>query len=64
MMLLFLFVLTLICWALVTLVAWVLSIVFAAALTIWWVLKVWAVICILAFLWDIFSSYKGNKDWY
>lgn len=63
-MLLFLFILALICWGLVTLVAWVLAFIFGAALTIWWVLKVWGVICLLSFLCDIFTSYKGNHDWY
>lgn len=63
-MLLFLFVLVFIGWALVTLVAWVLAFIFGAVMTIWWVLKVWGVICLVSFLCDVFTSYKGNKDWY
>ena len=63
-MLLFLMILVVLSWGLVTFVAWLLSIVFGAALTLVWVLKVWVVLMLLGFIWDIFSSYKGNMNWY
>ena len=63
-MLLFLMILVVLSWGLVTFVAWLLSIVFGVALTLVWVLKVWIVLMLLGFLWDIFTSYKGNMDWY
>ena len=63
-MLLFLMILVVLSWGLVTFVAWLLSIAFGVALTLVWVLKVWIVLMLLGFLWDIFTSYKGNMDWY
>jgi hypothetical protein len=45
-------------------IAWVLSLIFTVAMGAVWVAKVAGCCLILSFLVDIFTSYKGNKDWY
>jgi hypothetical protein len=51
-------------WCVVEFIAWVLSLIFTVAMGAVWVAKVAGVCLILSFLVDIFTSYKGNKDWY
>lgn len=47
-------------WLILTTVAWLVSLIFACALTITLVLKVWAVLMIAALLYDVWANYKGN----
>lgn len=52
-------------WAVVELVCWLIGLIFCiAAVSLVWVVKVWVCVCLLGFLVDIFTSYKGNTDWY
>lgn len=51
-------------WLLITGLAYLLAWVFNATFCIAWVVKILAVSGILAFLFDIFTSYKGNEHWF
>lgn len=52
------------CTAVVIGVAALFALMFGVIVTALWVTKVWAVIAILALLFDIFTSYKGNSKWF
>lgn len=47
-------------WLILTTVAWLVSLIFACALTITLVLKVWAVFMVFGLLYDMWFCYKGN----
>lgn len=51
-------------WLLITGLGYLLAWIFSTTFGIVWVIKVLAVCLILAFLFDIFTSYKGNEDWF
>ena len=51
-------------WLLLTIVAWIASLIFCCALTITLVVKVWAVLMVVAFLYDMLVYYKGNGGFF
>jgi len=51
-------------WLILTTVAWLVSLIFACALTITLVLKVWAVFMVFGLLYDMWFSYKGNGGFF
>lgn len=63
-MICFIVALLFIAWCVVEFAAWVLSLIFTVAMGAVWVAKVAGICLILGFLVDIFTSYKGNTDWY
>lgn len=63
-MICFIVALLFIAWCAVEFFAWVLSLIFTVAMGAVWVAKVAGICMILGFLADIFTSYKGNTDWY
>lgn len=51
-------------WLLITGLGYLLAWIFTAMFGIVWVIKVLLICLMFAFLFDIFTAYKGNENWF